>query len=158
MSYRKALAVNVTPAVPSDVAKRLAMKEDNIRLRAYELYCERKETDALADWLHAEHEMELLTCTGIEEFDDAFHVEAGLPGYNANQLNLIALPDAIIVEGRGINRRPAKLTMLRLPAPIRPETLEATFNRGVLAITVQKSVEGEAFASAGRSAVAAAAA
>ena len=143
MPYPKAVAVDARSAItPSELEKKLALKQENVRRRAYEIYCQRRDSDALSDWLQAELDTELLTCTGIEERNGTFHLEAGLTGYKANQLNVTVLPRAVVVESRDITGLLySRLTMLELPSPIRAETVTAWLNRGVLAITVEKLVE-----------------
>lgn len=87
----------------------------------------------------------------IEEADDAYVVEAELPGVKREDVNIELVSDELAITGevkeqkrKGALRRHTRRTgrfayRVRLPAAVDPDKVEANLNDGVLTVRVPKA-------------------
>jgi HSP20 family protein len=87
----------------------------------------------------------------IEEEDDAYVIEAELPGVKENDLNIEMVGNELAISGeakererKGVLRRQARRTggfdyRVRLPEPLDAEQIDAKLADGVLTVRVPKS-------------------
>ncbi len=79
---------------------------DSVRTRAFELFERRGKTSGneIGDWLQAEKEVFRVPDMELAESDGAFQLELALPGFDAKDIRVAALPDALIVEGQAAHQ------------------------------------------------------
>lgn len=94
----------------------------------------------------------------VEERDDEIVVRADLPGVEEDRIDLTVDVDTVRIaasddmevaeEGETYVRRERSTRSFRravaLPAPVDPDTAEASYENGVLTVRVEKTVEGGA--------------
>lgn len=136
-----------TPAHASitDDLKALA---DRIRQRAYELFKRRggAEGFALDDWFTAEQDLLRMPESELVEKNGIFKVRISAAGFEAGDLKVIALPDALIVKGSVSHTheksdenlhfcefdRKTLYRRFELPATIAVDKVTATLENGIL--------------------------
>ncbi|NOZ22377.1 MAG: Hsp20/alpha crystallin family protein [Planctomycetes bacterium] len=91
----------------------------------------------------------------ISETDDAVTVKAELPGVDAKDVDLSLSGDVLTIKGEKKEEKEEKdrsyyrversygsfSRTLRIPATVEPDKIEATFDKGVLSITMPKKEE-----------------
>jgi HSP20 family molecular chaperone IbpA len=125
-----------------------------IRNRAFELFQRRGESGGsdLDDWLRAEREMLVMPNGDLAEKDGSYEVKLALPGFEAKELRLMALPDALVLSGeskkpvtgtegnvqfRGVEEKKL-FRRIDFPAAINQEKVEAQLDKGVLYVTAPR--------------------
>lgn len=128
---------------------------ERIRLRAYELFQSRGAGDgsALDDWLKAEDSLLLTPESDLVESDDKFELQIAAPGFDANDIEVSALPDALIVSAENTHNHEKTEGNVRfcefgekslfrrfdLPAPIDTNKVTASLQKGILKVTAPKA-------------------
>jgi hypothetical protein len=80
-------SVVITPDAEAGFNKKWDQMQDQIRRRAFELYCHRdRPGTAEADWLQAERETILCPLAGIEDRDRDIRITAAVPDTDASHL------------------------------------------------------------------------
>jgi HSP20 family molecular chaperone IbpA len=138
---------------------RLRDLKEAIACRAYELFeargCEHGQD--LADWLRAESEILQPFPIRVSEYEDRLAVEAELPGFSAEEVEVSAEPRRLIISGRAslTNGKEEENTfsreilandtfhLLDLPVEIDADKVEATLNCEILKVTLPKLVAGK---------------
>ena len=138
---------------------RLTELQEAIACRAYELFerrgCEHGQDQA--DWLRAESELLQSLSVEVREQEDRLAVEAQMPGFSAEQIEVSAELRRLIISGRSglTDGGEAENTfsreilakeafcLLDLPVEVDAGKVEATFRDGVLNVTLPKLVAGE---------------
>lgn len=72
----------------------------------------------------------------VQEAEKEIYVTAELPGINKQDINLTATDDHLIIAIQKDGKTQEK--EVKLPAPVHENKTEATFNNGVLSITLKK--------------------
>jgi len=127
---------------------------DRIRLRAYELFQNRSGRDgsALDDWLMAENDLVLSPESDLVETDGKFEMQIAVPGFDANDINVSALPDALIVRAENAHHHESvegdvrfcefgEKSLFRrfeMPAPIDVNKVATNLQKGILKVTATK--------------------
>jgi HSP20 family molecular chaperone IbpA len=122
-----------------------------IRRRAYELFEQRGclPGGELDDWLRAEGEIVFVPQAEVKETAKSFSVKMAAPGFAADDIDVIALPQELRVEARTERRPVASETYeprflcgrFDLTAPIRTEKVTARFDEGVLTMQAPNKVQ-----------------
>ncbi len=79
--------------------------------------------------------------TDIIEDEDTIAITMEIPGVDKRDIKLSARVDALEVSVDTDRRKYHKI--LRLPGKVRPETTKATYNNGVLDVTIERADVGE---------------
>jgi HSP20 family protein len=127
---------------------------EDIRKRAFELFQERGALDGwdLDDWFKAEHDLVWAPESELVETDKEFQMKVAVPMMEAKDIQISALPDAIIVQGETSHKEEKKegkvhysefsdkqlFRWFALPTGIDVEQVKATLENGVLQITAAK--------------------
>jgi HSP20 family protein len=127
---------------------------DRIRLKAYELFQNRggRDGSALDDWLTAEDDLVLSPESDLVETDGKFEMQIAVPGFEANDINVSALPDALIVRAENAHHHEGTEGDVRfcefgekslfrrfdLPAPIDVDKVTTSLQKGILKVTAAK--------------------
>src|SRR5262249_7341595 len=144
-------------ATPPTLFEHMMDIAEKIRQRAFELFQRRGGADgrSVEDWLQAEREV--IQCPEAEliEKGGKFRLRMAIPGFDAKDVHVIAMPAAIIVRAE-IKHKHTKdegevhlcefgqrrlFRRLDLPAPINPDKLTASLDHGVLDLTAEKRVD-----------------
>jgi HSP20 family molecular chaperone IbpA len=125
--------------------------EDRIRQRAFEIFKWRGGGDgsAMDDWLKAEHDLLEIPESYFMAKDGKFEIRVNAPGFNAGEVRVMALPNAVIVKAESaqeLERLAGKAqfseldrkTLFRrfdLPEAINLDSVTANLDKGVLHVT-----------------------
>ncbi len=140
---------------PEAVVNRMNEVYDAIARRAFEIFEGDGRVDgrALDHWFQAEAEMLHPAHVRIRESDDAITVDAEVPGFNANELQVSLEPRRLIISGKKQSKGDGKrdnvvysercsselLRSVELPAEVNVSRAAATLNDGVLELNVAKA-------------------
>ena len=144
---------------PESHFDRLKQIQEAIACRAYELFesrgCEHGQDHA--DWLRAESELLQPLSVEVREHEDRLAVEAEMPGFSAQEIEVSAEPRRLIISGRASLADDEKtentfsretltkqiFRLLDLPVEVDADKVEARFSDGVLNVTLPKLVAGK---------------
>ena len=128
---------------------------NDVRARAFELFQRRGGTPGndVDDWLKAESEIFQIPKMEFAEKDGEYEIELRVPGFEAKDIHIAALPDALIVEGDvHQERRRTEGNMhvneyserkvfrnIPLPEPVDVDHVSATLDHGLLRLKAGKS-------------------
>ncbi len=140
---------------PRTLLERMEAITKSIRERAFKLSQDRKigTGSDLDDWVQAERDLVWSPASELVEDDKAFRARVALPGFDANDIEVSALPDALVIQadtththneesgnvcfcefsGKEVFRR------LPLPALIDVDKVTASLHEGVLEVTAPKA-------------------
>lgn len=76
--------------------------------------------------------------TDLIESDHEIAVTVELPGVAKEDINLHVAADAVTIKVPAGERHPAYHKAIRLPAPVKADSAEATYKNGILDITLQR--------------------
>jgi HSP20 family protein len=132
---------------------------EDVRKRAFELFQRRGALDGwdLDDWFRAEHDLVWAPESELVETDKDLQMKIAVPGLEAKDIQISALPDAIIVQGETSRKEEKKegkvhfsefserklFRRFEMPARIDLEQVKATLENGVLQITAAKAPASE---------------
>ena len=143
-------------ALPAPWINELEAFSDRVRKRAFELFEKygRPAGQQLEHWFEAEKQ--LLSTPRSELLDTAgeFEVRVALPGFDASEIEVSALPDALLVKAEARHNRVEKAGAVRfsefsdqslfrridLPERIDIAQVTAKLEKGVLKIVAHKAV------------------
>ncbi len=130
----------------------------DVQRRAYELFQSRGGVpgNEMEDWLRAEQEVFQVPRMELEEGDTEFQLQLAVPGFEAKELHVAALPDSVIVEGESTHRHSGKKGNVRicefgerkifrqipLPERVDVDHVSATLDKGMLEIHAAKAKQG----------------
>ena len=148
----------------SSLREKVNALSDRIRQRAYELFESRGRGDgsALNDWLQAENDLVLIPKSDLIEKDGQFQLRIAVPGFDPKDIEVNALPDALIVRAqKGHNHESTEgnvyfcefgekslFRRFDLPSRIDVDKVTANLDKGLLTLTASKA-EKSASKSAG---------
>ena len=132
--------------------------QEAIRQRAFGLFSERGTIHGndMEDWLRAERELVWMPQSETMEDDKQYRLRLIVPGLEAQDLQITAMPDAIIVQAEGASKeakeaKEASTVPFRelrgrklfrrfdFEEPIDPERTEASLAKGILEIVASKA-------------------
>ena len=132
--------------------------QEAIRQRAFGLFSERGTIHGndMEDWLRAERELVWMPQSETMEDDKQFRLRLIVPGLEAQDLQITAMPDAIIVQAEGASKeakeaKEASTVPFRelrgrklfrrfdFEEPIDPSRTEASLAKGILEIVASKA-------------------
>jgi HSP20 family protein len=128
---------------------------DKVRNRAFELF-EKRGRDSgndMGDWFQAEKEVFRVPDMELAENEDEFQLQLALPGFDAKDIRVAALPDSVIIEGEATHQhRNTRGTVhfcefgerrvfrqIPLPKPVDVDHISATLDKGVLQVRAAKA-------------------
>ena len=130
---------------------------DEIRQRAFSLFEERGRVSGhdLDDWLQAEREVLWSPPAELIEREKEFQARVAVPGFEAKDIRITALPDAIVIEADAETKQEKSgedvllsefgarkfLWRFNLPSPIDLGKTTATLEKGILKLVAVKSTE-----------------
>jgi HSP20 family molecular chaperone IbpA len=132
---------------------------DSVQTRAFELFKRRGGSPGndVADWLQAEREVFRVPDMELAESEGEFQLQLALPGFDPKDIRVLALPQAVIVEGEAAHqhhhttgtihlcefgeRRAFRL--IPLPKPVDADHVSATLDKGVLHIRAAKAEQNK---------------
>jgi HSP20 family protein len=136
---------------------------EEVRRHAFDLFSRRGGADGwdMADWLQAERQ--LLPQSELVDTGAEFQLRVALPGYEANDVEVTALPDSILVRAKAARQTAdegdatavhfsefSSQSVSRrfdLPDAVDVEKVAARLDKGILEITAAKAAaEGKAIA------------
>jgi HSP20 family protein len=143
----------ISPDEASLIADMEAL-DDRIRLRAYELFQSRggRDGSALDDWLAAQNDLVLTPESDLVENDGKFELQIAVPGFDAKDIEVSALPDALIVHAENAHHHESTEGDVRfcefgekslfrrfdLPASIDVDKVTTNLQKGILKVTAAK--------------------
>jgi HSP20 family molecular chaperone IbpA len=132
---------------------------EEIRHRAFSLFEERGFSPGrdLDDWLAAEREVLWTPPVEMIEREKEFRIQIAVPGCEARDVEITALPECIVVQTQPVHtRRKEEGTIhiseinqrklyrrLELPLPVDLEKITATLDNGLLRLVVPKAAPAE---------------
>ena len=128
---------------------------EDVRKRAFDLFQLRGGLDGwdLDDWFRAEHDLVWAPESELVETDKAFQMKMAVPAMAPKDIQISALPDAIVVQGETSKKAEKKegkvhfsefserklFRRFEMPAGIDVEQVKATLENGMLQITAAKA-------------------
>ena len=128
---------------------------EDVRQRAFALFQQRGALDGwdLDDWFKAEQDLVLTPASELVETDKEFQMKIVVPALEAKDIQISALPDAIIVRGEAMQKEEKKegkvhfselrekklFRRFQMPAGVDVEQVKATLDNGILRITAPKA-------------------
>jgi HSP20 family protein len=132
--------------------------QEDIRQRAFHLFAERGTTHGgeKEDWLRAERELVWVPESETMEDDKQIRLRLIVPGLEAQDLQITAMPDVIIVQAEGASKEAKEVKEARtvpfrelrgtklfrrfdFEEPIDPSRTEASLAKGILEIVASKA-------------------
>lgn len=134
----------------------LERKMEGVRQRAFDLFSTRggRQGRDLDDWITAERELLGWSTAEMKERPDEFEVDLALPGFKADDVELTATSQEIIVHAARKDQRSGETDHVvwsefgsneiyrrfTLPADVRTDRVTAELKNGVLRVHAPKSV------------------
>jgi HSP20 family molecular chaperone IbpA len=138
----------------STVFGRAEEVRDAVRRRAFELFEERGGIAGgdLDDWFQAEKEVLFAPHAEVNEAEAAYHIAVCAPGFEAGDIDVIALPHELVVEGKTECRMEPRRGNMRaggvecrkllrrfdLTTPVEISAVTARIDEGILTIEAPK--------------------
>lgn len=128
--------------------------DDRIRQRAFEIFEHRAggRQSELDDWFEAERELIWSPESDLVEKDGKFELQVAVPGFDAKDISVAALPDAVVVRAESTHKHDKgdgdvcfcefERSLFRrfdLPAPIDVDKVTANLDNGFLKLTAAKA-------------------
>ena len=128
---------------------------DKIRQKAFQIFQKKGAAHGhdVDDWLEAEREFLCCPASELVEKDKQFEIRVAAPGFEPKDIQVTALPDAVIVRGQAQSRQEKEegsvhfsefrekelFRRVDLPAPIDVDSASARLDEGLLNIVATKS-------------------
>ena len=142
-------------ATPQTLLEHAEAIADSIRKRAFHIFQNRGGGDGsdLQDWLQAERDVILSPASELVEDEKEIRATLALPGFDAKEIQLSVMPDALIVEAGATHSHEGNRGTVRfcefsekqlyrrldLPASIDVDKVTASLDKGMLQITAPKA-------------------
>ena len=128
---------------------------NSVQTRAFELFEGRGgyAGNDVGDWLQAEREVFYVPDVELVETKGEFHFQLALPGFDAKDIRVAALAQAVIVEGEAVHQHQGSeetvhfcefgerrvFRLIPLPNPVDIDHVSATLDKGLLKIRAVKA-------------------
>lgn len=155
MSHVAVEKINKKEAMVPSFFEEMKALSERIRRRAFELFEGRGGSDgfAMEDWLKAERDMIRIPESEMIEQEGRFEIKVSAPGFKAADIQVTALPDALIVKASSTHKHDTgegkvrfcefgQRTLLRqfdMPEAINTDKVTAELHDGVLRLTAMKA-------------------
>ena len=132
---------------------------DQVRRKAFELFEGHGRPDGhdVDDWLEAEKQLLTVPRTELVETADGLEAHITVPGFDAKEIEVTALPDSLLVRAESSREREKKEGEVRysefsdqslfrripLPQPIDVAAVTAKLEKGILNIAARKAAAKE---------------
>jgi HSP20 family protein len=153
---------NETDASP--IVEQMKSLAERIRERAYHLFERKGRNDgsALNDWLEAEDDLLMIPQSELIENDGKFEMQVAVPGFDAKDIEVDALPDTIVVRAQASHKHDGKDGKIQFcefsekslfrrfdfPTGVDVDRVVADLDKGLLKISAPKAEGTSAKASA----------
>lgn len=150
---QKAVEENALPAPWIDDVQAFS---ERVRNRAFELFEKygRPAGQQLEHWFEAERQLFSVPRAELVAIAGGFEIRIALPGFDASEIEVTALPDTLLVKAQASNKRMEKagdvrfsefsdqslFRRIRFPEPIDTAQVTAKLEKGVLDIVAYKAV------------------
>ena len=127
---------------------------ERVRQRAYDLFRQRGSRDGfdLDDWLKAERDYIINPETDLVEKEGKFQVQAAIPGFDPQDVEVTATPEALIIRAASRHKHDEEkgdvhfcefgerqlFRRIELPASVDVDKVTARLEKGLLHITAPK--------------------
>jgi HSP20 family protein len=141
--------------IPQKLLRNMESIADSIRQRAFNLFQSRAGASGseVDDWLQAERDVVWSPASELVEDEKEFRARIAVPGFDAKQIEVSALPDALIIradashthEGKNGNVHFCEFSgkelfrQLPLSAAVDVDKVTASLDRGILQVTAPKA-------------------
>src|SRR5579871_2132818 len=128
---------------------------DTVQKRAFELFERRGGSvgNDVGDWLQAEKEVFRVPDMELAEREGELQLQLALPGFEAKDIRVSVLPQALIVEGEAAHQHShtngtvhvcefgerRAFRLIPLPKPVDVDEVSATLDKGVLHVRAAKA-------------------
>ena len=149
---------------PQTLLQKMEAIVDSIRERAFSLFQSRNGGNGsdLEDWLQAERDVVWSPASELVDGEKEFTARVAVPGFDAKDIHVSALPDSLIVQADSSSTQERKkdnvcfsefserelFRHLPLPSPVDVDKVTALLDKGVLQIIAPKAAPKQASASA----------
>lgn len=149
---------------PKTLMDKIETMMDSVRERAFDLFQKRGSTNGsdLDDWLQAEREVFWAPATELVDDGEEFKVRVAAPGFEAKDVQVSAMPDALIIQADATHTHKGKegnvcfcefsdkqmFRRLPLPANIDVDHVTASLDRGMLQVIAPKETHKQVAAGA----------
>ena len=128
---------------------------DSIRMRAFNIFQNRNGGNGsdLNDWLQAEQDVVWSPASELMDDEKEFRARIALPGFDAKDIQISAMPDALVVQADAIHTHEGKsgnvrfcefseknlFRRLELPELVDVNKVTASLDQGILQVTAPKA-------------------
>ena len=149
---------------PQTLLERLEAITDSIRERAFNLFQNRQSGNGsdMDDWLQAERDVVWSPASELVDDEKEFKARIALPGFDAKQIQVSAMPDALIIQADTTHTHEGKngnvcfcefsgknlFRRIELPASIDVDKVTASVEKGILEVTAPKATTKQMTAAA----------
>ena len=140
---------------PQKLLKQVEAITDSIRERAFNLFQNRHSGNgsAVDDWLQAERDVVWSPASELVDDEKEFKARIALPGFDAKEIQVSALPDALLIQADTTHTHEGKtgnvcfcefsgknlFRRIELPASIDVDKVTASVEKGILEVTAPKA-------------------
>jgi len=139
--------------VPAGIFESVQSVLDEIQRRAFDVFQRRGGTDGwdLDDWFQAERQ--LLPEAELIERENGFQLQVALPGYEPKDIQVVVLPDSILVQAKAAHRLEGEGRVrfsefkkeevsrrFELPHAIDVDKVAAKLDKGILHVAAAKGI------------------
>lgn len=150
--------------MPQRMLEQVQELSENIRQRAFDLFQSRNGGNGseMGDWLQAERDIVWSPASELVEDEKEFKARIALPGFDAKEIEVTALPDALLVQADSTHTHDTKngdvrfcefseknvYRRLDLPATVNIDKVTASLEKGILQVVAPKAAAKQATAAA----------
>jgi HSP20 family protein len=150
--------------MPQRMLDQMRTMIDAIRQRAFDLFQSRSGEygSDVDDWLQAERDVAWSPASELVDDDKQFRARIALPGFDAKDIEVTAMPDALVVQANATHTHDEKTGNVRfcefsekrlfrrldLPAAVDVDKVTASVDKGILQVTAPKATTKQMTAAA----------